>query len=202
MKSATLAEEIWGDREGGRTHSTARGEQRRRRADLSPFAWSRTSAAARRCSTRTGRPRDAEIYFVANQRPQEVVTTAAFRVREHGAGAVVARVRHHRASRRVYDVGDEVTHVPLQLGPQGSVFVVFRRRPVDERPDRPGAAQWRDDPRCAHAPARAPAVDGLSGRGGGRARQLHAGTVGTADGRYDFARGGQYRRRRAGRAAQ
>ena len=69
---------------------------------------------------------DTEIYFVANQQPQEVVATATFRVQ--GMVPELWRPESGRVERAaVYDVAEGMVRVPLHLNPHGSVFVVFRR---------------------------------------------------------------------------
>jgi hypothetical protein len=74
----------------------------------------------------------AEIYFVANAKDREVATAAAFRV--HGLAPELwypdtGRIEHPA----VYDEFSGATHVPLQLGPHGSMFVVFREKAADRR---------------------------------------------------------------------
>ncbi len=72
---------------------------------------------------------EAEIYFVANDRPQGATATCAFRV----AGKV-PELWHPESGRiepaGVYQQKDGVTQVALTLEPSGSVFVVFRRPAV------------------------------------------------------------------------
>ena len=76
---------------------------------------------------------DAEIYFVANGQPFETTATCAFRV----SGKVPEfwspeTGLTERAG--VHEVKDGVTRVSLTLGPNGSVFVIFRERSGDGDP--------------------------------------------------------------------
>ena len=68
---------------------------------------------------------DTDIYFVANPQPQELVTTAAFRV-----SGKAPEFWWPDSSRRerpaVYDEAGGVVRLPIHIGPHGSVFVVFR----------------------------------------------------------------------------
>jgi len=71
------------------------------------------------------RSADAEIYFVANPKAESVTTTAAFRV--SGKAPELWWPESGRIERPVvYDAAGGVVRLPLSLGPQGSVFVVFR----------------------------------------------------------------------------
>jgi hypothetical protein len=69
---------------------------------------------------------DAEVYFVANGEPKEVMSTAAFRVTgkqpefwwpESGL----------TSDATAFEQKDGVTQIPLKLGPSESVFVIFRK---------------------------------------------------------------------------
>ncbi|MEK7781623.1 MAG: glycosyl hydrolase [Verrucomicrobiota bacterium] len=69
---------------------------------------------------------ETDIYFVANPKAEAVTATVALRAGSRApelwdpeTGAI--------ASPAVYDVRDGVVRLPLQLGPDGSVFVVFRK---------------------------------------------------------------------------
>ncbi len=93
------------------------------------------------------------IYFVANPHAQEVVASAAFRVT--GMAPELWWPDTGRTERAaVYDEGGGVTGLPLQLGPHGSVFVVFREKTAKAtaviRVTRDGEpildAQWRPAP--------------------------------------------------------
>jgi hypothetical protein len=74
---------------------------------------------------------DAEIYFVTNQRPQEVVTTATFRVRNR-----IPELWQPSSGRidrpAVYEAIAAGIRMPLHLTGSGSAFVVFRRGPIDQ----------------------------------------------------------------------
>lgn len=66
-----------------------------------------------------------DIYFVANSKAEEIATTAAFRVT--GKAPELWWPDSGRIERpAVHDEGDGCTRVPINLGPTGSVFVVFR----------------------------------------------------------------------------
>ncbi len=67
---------------------------------------------------------DTDIYFVANPSSEAVASTASFRVR--GKTPALWRPTDGRIERlSVYDDADGVINLPLHLGPNGSVFVVF-----------------------------------------------------------------------------
>ncbi|MCX6895406.1 MAG: glycosyl hydrolase, partial [Verrucomicrobia bacterium] len=70
---------------------------------------------------------DAEIYFLANPKAAAVTTTAAFRAA--GKAPELWWPDSGRTERpAVCDEADGVVRLPLALGPQGSVFVVFREK--------------------------------------------------------------------------
>ena len=80
------------------------------------------------------RSADADIYFVANPKAEAVTTTAAFRV--GGKAPELWWPESGRIERpAVYDEAEGVVRLPVALGPQGSVFVVFREKaaPKSER---------------------------------------------------------------------
>ena len=67
------------------------------------------------------------IYFVANPYREPVKTTAAFRV--HGLSPerffpMTGKIAHAA----VYQSGEQTVQMPLELGPHGSLFVVFRQQ--------------------------------------------------------------------------
>ena len=70
---------------------------------------------------------DTDIYFVANPEDKPVSTVASFRV-----GAKAPELWRPDTGgmeqAAVYDVHDDVVRLPLQFGPQGSIFVVFRQQ--------------------------------------------------------------------------
>jgi hypothetical protein len=72
---------------------------------------------------------DTDIYFVANPKAEPVTTAAAFRV-DRKAPELWSPDSGSMQSPGVYEVGDGVVRMPLQLGPNESVFVVFRRKAV------------------------------------------------------------------------
>ncbi len=73
------------------------------------------------------RTADADIYFVTNPQPKELVAATAYRV-----GGQVPELFWPESGKTeavpVYDVVGDTTQIPLYLPPQGSVFVVFRHR--------------------------------------------------------------------------
>jgi len=77
---------------------------------------------------------DADIYFVANPKAESLTTTTVFR-----AGDKAPELWWPDSGRierpPVYDVTDGVVRLPLNFGPAGSVFVVFREKaaPKSER---------------------------------------------------------------------
>ncbi|MCX6899513.1 MAG: glycosyl hydrolase [Verrucomicrobia bacterium] len=73
------------------------------------------------------RSKDADVYFVANPQAQEVATTAAFRVCGK-APEFWCPVTGRITRPAVYDEAGGTVRLPLQLGPHGSVFVVFREK--------------------------------------------------------------------------
>lgn len=68
---------------------------------------------------------DSHIYFVTNPQPQEVLTTASFRVGEMAPEFWWPQTGRCE-SPAIYDLAENLVRVPLRLGPHGSVFVVFR----------------------------------------------------------------------------
>ena len=71
--------------------------------------------------------KDADIYFVANPKAETLVTTAAFRVNGK-APELWWPDSGCREQPAVYRAADGVVRMPLQFGPHGSVFVVFRKK--------------------------------------------------------------------------
>jgi hypothetical protein len=69
---------------------------------------------------------DQDIYFVSNQRPEELVVNARFRVQD-----VAPELWWPETGRKeqaaLYESTGAMTCVPLHLPPQGSVFVIFRK---------------------------------------------------------------------------
>ena len=130
-----LAAEIWGDNDG-----QAAGE---RRLGKGRVIWGRSVEEVLgqldmpvdfRSSTRLlythRRAANADIYFVTNPQPKEVVTTTAYRAGQQApefwwpdAGRIEPAV--------VYDLVDGMVQVPLHLPAHGSVFVVFRGAKAD-----------------------------------------------------------------------
>jgi hypothetical protein len=75
---------------------------------------------------------DTEIYFITNPKDREVSTMTAFRVRGlapefwHPDTGLIERPA-------VYDEVNGAVQLPVQLGPHGSVFVVFRQKAASSR---------------------------------------------------------------------
>ncbi len=128
---SALAEEIWGAQHTAGLVARHRGEGPSAKQTLTPFSGLVADFASTPPLLYTHRTTDdAEIYFVSNQQPQEVVTTASFRVDDRVPE--LWRPESGRIERAaVYDVADGVTRVLLHLNPRGSVFVLFRRAAVD-----------------------------------------------------------------------
>ena len=120
----TLAAEMWGEEQGPALLCRSGSGGISRKRDRTPFGWAADFSSTAPLLYTHRKSQDADIYFVANQRPQEVVTTAAFRVQNRVPELWWPESGHvERAA--VYGVGDDTTRVPLHLGPHGSVFVVF-----------------------------------------------------------------------------
>lgn len=74
--------------------------------------------------------KDADVYFVSNQKPQEIVATVTCRI--DGRAPELWHPNSGRIERPVvYEVGKGTVRLPIHLGPHGSVFIVFRGAPVD-----------------------------------------------------------------------
>lgn len=74
----------------------------------------------------------AHIYFLSNPRAEEVATTAAFRV--SGLAPELWWPDSGRVERpAVYDEANGATRLPIQLGPHGSVFVMFREKAAGDQ---------------------------------------------------------------------
>ncbi len=73
----------------------------------------------------------AEVYFVANPEPRSVAAVCSFRV--NGKKAEFWQPESgKREPVRVFSESDGCTHIPLVLGPAGSVFVVFKDGKVQD----------------------------------------------------------------------
>ena len=84
---------------------------------------------------------DQDIYFVSNQRPEELVTNVTFRV-QNAVPELWWPDSGHKEQIGVYGTADATTCVPLHLPPQGSVFVVFRK--IERQPNRDRSWSRRD----------------------------------------------------------
>jgi hypothetical protein len=73
---------------------------------------------------------DAEIYFVANRASNAVTLDCSFRV-EGKAPELWDAVSGQHEFARAYSQKDGRTHVPLDLNPCGSIFVIFRQPAAD-----------------------------------------------------------------------
>ena len=75
---------------------------------------------------------NTDLYFVANPQPQEIAAMAAFRV--DGKAPELWWPDSGRIERpAVFEVANGVVSLPLQLGPHGSAFVVFREPATGDR---------------------------------------------------------------------
>lgn len=129
---AALAEELWGAQNTSQPGERHFGKGRivwgksldAIFATLDSPADFESSAKLRFTHRRNG---DADIYFVANPKPESIVTTVAFR-----AGNRAPEFWWPDSGRMeipaVYDVAQGVVRMPLSFGPNGSVFVVFRNK--------------------------------------------------------------------------
>ncbi len=126
----TLAAELWGDEKQAVLLCGDGAGGIARRTVETPFLFEPDFRSSAPLLYTHRSAHDAEIYFIANPRPQEVVTTVALRVQGLApelwwpASGKVERVA-------AYDVQNGLTCVPLHLDAQGSVFVVLRRQAAD-----------------------------------------------------------------------
>jgi hypothetical protein len=129
-EARTLAAELWG---GADTRQAGERQFGRGRivwgkpledvlAPLKSPADFQSSAPLRYTHRRSG---DVEIYFVANPKAESLTTTAAFRAGDKApefwwpdSGKIERPA--------VYDAAEGIVRLPMALGPQASVFVVFR----------------------------------------------------------------------------
>jgi len=119
-----LAQEIWGEQKGA---VLLGGPPHAPRKQLPAEPDFQSGAPLLYTHRATG---SEHIYFVSNQRPQEVVTTAVFRVADRVPELwwpASGRIEYPG----VYDAGKDSVSVPLNLQPHESVFVVFRRAAPD-----------------------------------------------------------------------
>jgi alpha-L-rhamnosidase len=69
---------------------------------------------------------DVEIYFVSNQKPEEITSYCTFRVKDK-----VPELWHPDTGKRqtvaLYTTKDGLTTLPIHFDPVGSVFVIFRK---------------------------------------------------------------------------
>lgn len=135
-----LAQKIWGDGlmgRGGGMHSIAAGKGRvfggddlRRVLDHLGVAPDFVSVESLRYTHRA--TADADIYFVANPKAQDVSTTAAFRAGDRAPEFFwpeSGRIEKPAS----YDLTNGTVRLPLHLGPNESVFVVFRGEAAQDR---------------------------------------------------------------------
>lgn len=78
------------------------------------------------------RSKEADIYFVANPRPKEIVTMTVFRV-GNKAPELWCPLTGGITRPAVYDADANSVRLPLRLGPHGSIFVVFRENATMDR---------------------------------------------------------------------
>ena len=135
----TLAREIWGDADtkqpGERAFGNGRVVWGRSLDEVFAALGSKPDfESSAKLSFTHRHSADADIYFVANPKASAVKTTVAFRV--SGKAPELWWADSGRTERAaVYDEADGVVRLPVTLGPQGSVFVVFRQKaaPKSER---------------------------------------------------------------------
>jgi len=125
----TLAGEMWGDCNGGRRAERKLGRGRvvcgATVAEVLGIAQDFEYRGEAELNFTHRSTRDAEIYFVANTKARTETVECAFRVagrRPEIWDAVTGESRRARAFRQA----DGRTTLPLELAPNGSVFVVFR----------------------------------------------------------------------------
>ncbi|PYV79708.1 MAG: glycoside hydrolase [Acidobacteria bacterium] len=90
---------------------------------LADFAYNRPSLDTKLVWIHRNSP-DADLYFVANQRPHPDNVLASFRV--EGKQAELWHPDTGEIEQAEYNIENGRTNVPLHLDPDGSVFVVFR----------------------------------------------------------------------------
>ncbi|MHB8952879.1 MAG: glycosyl hydrolase [Pirellulaceae bacterium] len=119
-----LAAEIWGEIKPAQAETSTSAP-----APFSELTPDFSSTASLLYTHRT--TGEAEIYFITNQKPQEVVTTTTFRVQ--GRIPELWWPESGRIERvAVYDVAEDIVRIPLHLNPHEAVFVVFRQAAVDK----------------------------------------------------------------------
>lgn len=86
---------------------------------------------------------DAEVYFLSEQTGGRTPVDAIFRVDGRIPelwNPVDGSIREANRFR----LNDGRTHVPLEMGPFGSIFVVFRKPATEGRDDGPNFAEWKE----------------------------------------------------------
>ena len=86
------------------------------------------------------RTEGADLFFVANQREQAAVMRAVFRVADRSP-EIWDPVTGKRRRANVFEQGNGRTTVPLEFGPYGSCFVVFRETPPGSEQEA-GGGNW------------------------------------------------------------
>jgi len=132
-----LAEKIWGEKlkqpQGGRRLGKGRvvwGEELKDVLDKLDVRSDFLSTSPLRYTHRSAG--NKEIYFLANPNPQEVATLATFRV--SGRKPQLWCPKTGRIERpAVYQQSDTHVQLPIELGPAGSVFVVFSEEPASDK---------------------------------------------------------------------
>jgi hypothetical protein len=125
-----IAREVWGDTPAGSSgeHTLGKGRVvwgKGLDAVLAALGSKPDFASPARLRFKHRRQSDTEIYFVANPVAAPVTTVAAFRA--DGRMPELWWPDSGRIERpAVFDTADGVVRVPLSLGPNASVFVVFR----------------------------------------------------------------------------
>ena len=130
-----LADEVWGPGNGtasghaygkGRVYASTDLGAALAAEKIAPDVALKGLAADGQVLTLHRRTADADIYFVSNQRDRPEALEATFRVA--GKAPELWRAEDGKAELLGYRTAADGTTVPLNLDPNGAVFVVFRRK--------------------------------------------------------------------------
>jgi hypothetical protein len=86
---------------------------------------------------------DSEVYFVCNQKPVEETTTAVFRC-SNKIPEFWDAVDGSICKAKTFSFEDGRTKVPIKLGPNGSLFVVFRSHTKKGQNNGPNFPTWHE----------------------------------------------------------
>lgn len=145
-----LAAELWGDCDGGQIKEHACGQGRVLWGLSFPEVFQRLNLAADfgyQAATSDAeviyihrRIADAEVYFVANQKPRFESITARFRVKDRQP-EIWDPVTGRTTRPAVFRQTESGVELNLSLDPAGSMFVVFRDAPLARSPVKVNAAE-------------------------------------------------------------